>query len=86
MIYSASFSTNTKHLTFKLNDYRQSLWKRRCPPYSISIINHLIDKKYHGVKSFVCYEIQTEVSSLRGLEKKRVIVSLKWQVAYRGLN
>lgn len=43
-----------------MNDHRQSLWKRRCPPYSISIINHIIDKKYHGVKSFVSYEIQTE--------------------------
>lgn len=43
-----------------LNDQRMSLWKRRCPPYSISIINHIIDKKYHGVKTFVSYEIQTE--------------------------
>lgn len=49
-----------KYSTIMLNDHRQSLWKRRCPPYSVSIINHIIDKKYHGVKTFVSYEIQTE--------------------------
>jgi len=49
-----------RYSTIVLMDHRQSVWKRRSPAYSISILGYSNDRKYHGVKKFISYEIQTE--------------------------
>lgn len=45
----------------KLNAQRQSVWKRQSPPYQVSIIGYTSDKKYHGVKKFISYEVQAKI-------------------------
>lgn len=44
-----------------MSDQGLAQWKRQPTQYQCQIVNTSCDKKYHGVKKFISYEIVTKV-------------------------
>jgi sorting nexin-9/18/33 len=51
---------NEKQSIIVMNQLNQSNWKVQDPAYPVEIVGYTSDKKYHGVKKFTSYEIQTK--------------------------
>ena len=54
-------SDSDRFSTIVQNEQRQSMWKRTSPPYQVNIMGYSSDKKYHGVKKFISYEIKANI-------------------------